>query len=51
MHVMLTVPPFAVQFDISVFPAALKLPYTTKFVAFAIAQPGKLLQSLDTLPR
>jgi hypothetical protein len=35
---MLTVPPFVVQSGISVFPAVLKFPYTTKFFAFAIAQ-------------
>jgi len=35
---MLTVPPLVVQPDISVFPAALKFPYTTKLCVFAIAQ-------------
>jgi hypothetical protein len=34
----LTVPPFVVQSGIRVVPAVLKLPYTTNFFTFAIAQ-------------
>jgi hypothetical protein len=34
----LTVPPLVVQSGISVFPAVLKFPYTTKFFVFVIAQ-------------